>query len=153
MTDAIENRGQKDAGVGLYAGGRGAQIAFESAIDIEGRDTFTGMIFAAPDSLDRWLTFAVSDGNRFILARVVNGQATALENGTVTIEPGHPTKLRAEVRAETITLFVDDKRVAEVADAGVHEGRVGVYTEWGGTGGTSLETRHDYIRISRLAPP
>lgn len=128
-------------------------FAIETAIDIEGRDTFTGLIFAAPDSLDRWITFAVSDRNTFILARVVGGRATALENGTATIEPGRPTKLRAEVRAETITLFVDDKRVAEVADAGVHEGRVGVYTEWDGTGSAELETRHDYIRISRLAPP
>lgn len=125
------------------------EFMVETAFEIHGEDSYGGLIFGAPPALNRWYTFAVTDDGRYVLARVTGGQATGLATGSAPVDPALPNHIVALVRTTSIALYVNGVLVDTVEDLGAHAGRVGVYTEWGGTG-EALEHRYDYIRISRL---
>lgn len=125
------------------------EFMVETAFEIHGEDSYGGLIFGAPPALNRWYTFAVTDDGRYVLARVSGGQATGLATGSAPVDPALPNEIAAMVLTTSIALYVNGTLVDTVEDLGAHAGRVGVYTEWGGTG-EALEHRYDYIRISRL---
>lgn len=104
------------------------------------RDRY-GLLFRVQDSVD-YYQFDVDCDGRFRLARVADGQLTALQDWTaaaaIRIGPGAVNTLAVRASGETLTAAVNGTLVVETRDTSFREGGFGLVAGSGSAGGFTV---------------
>lgn len=125
----------------------------ETLVRMHGTSGSAGLLFGIPPTGDRFTIVAVTDPGRYVVARYAAGSTTILQRGDAAFDPAEPLVLAADVRSDAIDVRVNGQLVGTVPDDAPHDGRVGVYTEWGGEGDAPYWNGFDWIRIAAPAAP